>query len=101
MLATPQALHLVLARLTDTRNLHLRPSSPLQRCNSPLSLMVESVAIISLRPLHNDPMELNVSSSTRDPVRLIFVRRGKLWKNLTKKPGWMDVQRVKSRLSRL
>ena len=66
-----------------------------------MSLMVESVAFISLRPLHSDPMELKVSSSTRDPARLIFVRRGKLWKNLMKKPGWMEVQQVKSRLSRL
>ena len=101
MVATPHALHLVLARLTDTMVGHLRPSSPLQRCNSPLSLIVESVAVISLRLRHNEPMELNVSSSTRDPVRLILVRKGKLLKNLMKNPGWIEVQCVKSRLSRL
>ena len=76
-------------------------SSPLHRCINPLSLMVESVAIISLRLEHKDPIELNVSSSTREPARLILVRRGKFWKNLMKKPGWIEVQEVKSRLSRL
>ena len=66
-----------------------------------MSLMVESVAIISLRLEHKDPIELNVSSSTREPARLILVRRGKLWKNLMKKPGWIEVHEVKSKLSRL
>ena len=76
-------------------------SSPLQRCINPLSLMVESVAIISLRLEHKDPIELSVSSSTREPARLILVRRGKLLKNLMKKPGWIEVHEVKSKLSRL
>ena len=66
-----------------------------------MSLMVESVAIISLRLEHKDPIELNVSSSTREPARLILVRRGKLWKNLMKKPGWIEVHEVKSKLRRL